>query len=178
MKLLETLVCRNKIEVLKIESKFDCCFSIDRLGRGGGLAVFWRSSSLVTLMGFSQNHVGMVIVGPDMFEWRLTGFYGFLGRRRRRESWNLIRALSRRSNLPWVCMGDFNDMLSVEDKWGNTDHPDALIQGFRDAIEDCQLTDIPLEGYPNTWERGRGHSKLGLGKVRQSFQYCFLALSF
>jgi len=61
-KLLETLVCRNKIEVLQIESKFDCYFSIDRLDRGGGLAVFWRSSSLVTLMGFSQNHVDRVIV--------------------------------------------------------------------------------------------------------------------
>jgi len=113
-----------------------------------------------------------------MFEWRLTGFYGFLERRRRRESWNLIRALSRRSNLSWVCIGDFNDMLSVEDKWGNTDHLDALIQWFREAIKDCQLTDIPLEGYPNTWERGRGHSNLGSGKVRQSFQYCFLVLSF
>jgi hypothetical protein len=77
-----------------------------------------------------------------------------------------------------VCIGDFNDMLSVEDKWGNTDHFDALIQWFREAIKDCQLTDIPLEGYPNTWERGRGHSNLGSGKVRQSFQYCFLVLSF
>ncbi|KAJ6888484.1 hypothetical protein NC652_029532 [Populus alba x Populus x berolinensis] len=70
-------------------------------------------------------------------EWRLTGFYGFPGRRRRRESWNLLRALSRRSNLP-------------------------------EAIEDCQLTDIPLEGYPNTWDRGRGHSKLGSGKCSTS----------
>ncbi|KAL9372525.1 hypothetical protein Peur_034769 [Populus x canadensis] len=52
-------------------------------------------------MGFSQNHMDMVIVGPDMFEWRLTGFYGFPGRRRLRESLNLLRALSRRSNLPW-----------------------------------------------------------------------------
>ncbi|KAJ6901616.1 hypothetical protein NC651_019402 [Populus alba x Populus x berolinensis] len=31
-----------------------------------------------------------------------------------------------------------------------------MIQGYRVAIEECQLTGIPLLGFPFTWERGRG----------------------
>ncbi|PNX65717.1 endonuclease/exonuclease/phosphatase family protein, partial [Trifolium pratense] len=28
--------------------------------------------------------------------------------------------------------------------------------GFRQAISDCDLSDIPLEGYPFTWIKSRG----------------------
>ncbi|KAJ6908857.1 hypothetical protein NC652_019960 [Populus alba x Populus x berolinensis] len=68
----------------------------------------------------------------------------------------LRRAFIRRSDLSWLCMGDFNDLQSVDDKRGLHDHPHALIQGYRVAIEECQLTGIPLLAFPFTWERGRG----------------------
>ncbi|KAI4351428.1 hypothetical protein L6164_005797 [Bauhinia variegata] len=42
------------------------------------------------------------------------------------------------------------------DKLGRVEHPQWLIHGFRDAITDCNLIDIPLEGYPYTWSRSRG----------------------
>ncbi|KAJ6986604.1 hypothetical protein NC653_019970 [Populus alba x Populus x berolinensis] len=72
-------------------------------------------------------------------------------------SWNILRrAFIRRSDLSWLCMGDFNDLQSVDDKRGLHDHPHALIQGYRVAIEECQLTGIPLLAFPFTWERGRG----------------------
>jgi hypothetical protein len=73
-----------------------------------------------------------------------------------RELWNLLRALSIRSNLPWVCIGDFNDLLQLEDKKGDNPHLLSLLQGFRNIVEDCNLIDISLMGYPFTWERGRG----------------------
>jgi hypothetical protein len=73
-----------------------------------------------------------------------------------RELWNLLRALSIRSNLPWVCIGDFNDLLQLEDKKGDNPHLLSLLQGFRNIVEDCNLIDISLMGYPFTWERGKG----------------------
>lgn len=119
--------------------------------------MFWKNSSRVSLSGFSQNHVDLIISEEDLFEWRFTGFYGLPARSRRRESWNLLRrAFIRRSDLSWLCMGDYNDLQSVDDKRGHHDHPHALIQGYRVAIEECQLTGIPLLGFPFTWERGRG----------------------
>ena len=49
-------------------------------------------------------------------------------------------------------------MLSLEDKKGQIPHPDWLISGFKEVIDDCNLHEIPLHGYPYTWERGRGSS--------------------
>ena len=31
-----------------------------------------------------------------------------------------------------------------------------LFKGFKEVVIDCGLMDIPLEGYPFTWERGKG----------------------
>lgn len=60
------------------------------------------------------------------------------------------------SDLPWCVIGDFNDMLSSEDKRGIHDHPEWCIRGFRSVVIDSGLVDIPLEGYPFTWWKSRG----------------------
>ncbi|KAI5583896.1 hypothetical protein BDE02_06G046900, partial [Populus trichocarpa] len=142
--LSENLVDANRIDSLRVDIKYDWCFMMDRMGRGRGLAVFWKNLELVSLLGYSNNHVDMSVVGVDKFKWRFTCFYGFPERHKRRESWNLLRALSCRSTLPWVCIGDYNDLL-----WG-------FILGFREAIMDCKSRDLPLIGYPYTWGKGCG----------------------
>ena len=55
-------------------------------------------------------------------------------------------------------MGDFNDIVYNEEKRGSVPHLPWLIRGFCEAISDCQLQDLPLKGYPFTWEGGRGSS--------------------
>lgn len=44
----------------------------------------------------------------------------------------------------------------VEDKKGRVDHPSWLIDGFRNVVNECNLIDLPLVGYPFTWSRSRG----------------------
>ncbi|XP_058726978.1 uncharacterized protein LOC131598384 [Vicia villosa] len=39
-------------------------------------------------------------------------------------------------------------------------HPNWLCTGFQDVLGDCDLTDIPLEGYPFTWTKSRGTSHM------------------
>ncbi|KAH9790374.1 reverse transcriptase domain-containing protein [Citrus sinensis] len=88
--------------------------------------------------------------------WRVTGFYGYPESSRRRESWHLLRRLASFSTLPWVCIGDFNDLLDSSEKNGSRPHAAWKIQGFRSAISDAGLSDLGMIGYQFTWERGRG----------------------
>jgi hypothetical protein len=60
------------------------------------------------------------------------------------------------SPLSWCVIGDFNDLLSQADKKGRLPHPNWLCTGFRSAVNDCDLTDIQLEGYPFTWIKSSG----------------------
>lgn len=92
----------------------------------------------------------------DGIVFRVTGLYEEPGRRKRAETWSLIRMLSSHNTLPWCLIGDMNNVLSQTDKQGGRPYPRQLIQGFRYVIEDCSLSDMDLIGYPFTWERGSG----------------------
>jgi hypothetical protein len=149
----------NKIEELKYVLGFDFCFTVDRVGRGGGVAIFWKNSLKCNITNYSLNHIDIEIVDALNGNWRITGFYGFPEGGRRRASWNFLRHLSQISQLPWCIIGDFNDILSSEEKRGRTDRPEWLIQGFRDAVTDAGLVDIGLTGYPFTWFKSLGTAR-------------------
>ncbi|PNX68166.1 endonuclease/exonuclease/phosphatase family protein, partial [Trifolium pratense] len=91
--------------------------------------------------------------------WRLTGFYGYPEGSRRRDSWNLLRQLSQRSNLPWCVIGDFNDILSSDEKKGRADRANWLINGFREAVGDAGLFDLFMHGYQFTWFKSLGTNR-------------------
>ncbi|CAJ2643989.1 unnamed protein product [Trifolium pratense] len=92
-------------------------------------------------------------------KWRLTGFYGYPEGSRRRDSWNFLRQLSQISNLPWCIIGDFNDILSSDEKKGRTDRANWLIHGFREAVSDAGLVDLTMENYQFTWFKSLGTAR-------------------
>ena len=92
--------------------------------------LIWSSSFDCSLLNFSNNHVDFIINKNQPSSWRLSCYYGFPERVRRRESWDLLRHLSTLSNLSWFIFGDFNDLLTVDDKFGVVPHPQWLFQGF------------------------------------------------
>lgn len=117
--LSETLVDNNVVDNLAPKFGFTSHVSVARVGRGGGLAVMWRRNLKCSVIDSSQNHVNLVMMEGNAPSWRLTCFYGYPERTRRRDSWNFIRQLASQSHLPWCVFGDFNDRsLSVSKSQG------------------------------------------------------------
>ncbi|KAB2071547.1 hypothetical protein ES319_A08G229700v1, partial [Gossypium barbadense] len=85
------------------------------------------------------------------------------------ESWDLLRSLAQHPILPWVCIGDFNHLLSVNDKWGGVEYPTRWLNGFRDCIMDCHLSKPQLVGSEFTWERGRGADSFVMERLDRAF---------
>lgn len=135
--LFETLVHANKIEELKRKINFHGCFAVDRDGRRGGVTGLWKENFNCRITSYSLNYIDMEVIDDIKGVWRLTGFYGFSERDRRRDSWRLLRHLSSMSPIPWCIIGDFNYLLSIDDKYGRIKHPPCLLDGFRSAISDC-----------------------------------------
>ena len=50
--------------------------------------------------------------------WRITGFYENPITANLEHSWALLKHLSLKLNLPWLCMGDFNEIVKAEEKMG------------------------------------------------------------
>lgn len=153
---IETLALENKVEELRVKLGFDHCFSVDRIGRSGGLAIFWKNNFSREILSYSRNHIDVAVMVNNIQDWRLTCFYGYPERDRRAESWQLIRRLASLSSIPWCILGDFNDILFASDKKGHVPHPQHLFNGFQSTIKDCQLLELDLSVEIYTWEISRG----------------------
>lgn len=84
---------------------------------------------------------------------RFTGFYGEPITHKRFESWDLLRRLNRQFGLPWLCSGDFNEILRGSEKIGGSNRSHTQMQLFRDTIDECGFLDMGYKGHPFTWKK-------------------------
>jgi len=154
--LMETKVARSHAERLHVKLGFDGLFYVDNVGLSGGLALLWRRNCTARLLSFSRNHIDVEVTVQRLAAWRMTCFYGKPERSRRRESWDLLSTLAHHSSLPWVVVGDFNDLLFQSEKREGNPHPASLLCGFGETVDACGLVQLPMRGYQFTWEKGRG----------------------
>ncbi|CAM9000895.1 unnamed protein product [Rhodiola kirilowii] len=138
---------------VKMELGFQNCFVVGREGLSGGMAVLWNSEAELEIISFSKSHVNAVLQGKDKF--RLTLFYGEPVCSNRKRSWELLSRLCMQSDLPWVVMGDFNEIVCLKEVWGRGGHSNWQINNFRQALDDCQLSDLGFIGSPFTYSNRR-----------------------
>lgn len=95
-----------------------------------------------------------MVVDPDSGadQWRFTGFYGEARRENRHRSWELMNFLNNQSNAPWLCAGDFNEILDASEQFGGAQRPERQMDGFRDAVSACGFFDLGFTGLSYTWD--------------------------
>ena len=62
------------------------------------------------------------------------------------KAWNLLRHIARMEPMPWVCLGDFNEILSVDEKYRRRRHQRGLMENFQKTLEACGLSDLGYKG--------------------------------
>ena len=67
-----------------------------------------------------------------------------------------MRHLWGRASIPWVCLGDFNEILSSNERNGRIPKPLWPIQDFQTTLLHYGLVDLGFQGYRYTW-RNRRH---------------------
>jgi hypothetical protein len=93
-----------------------------------------------------------VIQSPDsQVKWKFTGLYGHPEVNKRHETWSLLKKLARLDPLPWLCVGDFNEVLTQTEKWGGRGRLDKQMVDFQQALEYCELFDMGYRGPKYTW---------------------------
>jgi hypothetical protein len=58
-------------------------------------------------------------------------------------------------NGPWLCAGNFNEILTSTEKFGRRRRPRYLKENFRTTLEYCGLFEIPCRGSVFTWNNGK-----------------------
>ena len=138
---------------------FTNCFTVDRRGLGGGLALQWNDETIVEIKSYSKHHIDVIVHVENGCYWRCTGIYGHPEIDQKHHTWMLLQRLVGLSSLPWLCFGNFNEILHLSEKTGN-DKSVLAVNEFREALKFCGLNDLGYKGYPYTWSNRRFGSQM------------------
>ena len=127
-------------------------------GTAGGILVFWDTRK----MEMVESEIGHFSVTcmfknvEDGFRWAFTGVYGPVKRNKREMFWEEMGALKGLWEGPWCIGGDFNVVLSPNERnlGGGLTHP---MRRFTEVVNELGLRDLPLQGGPFTWRGGNGN---------------------
>ena len=77
--------------------------------------------------------------------WRFTRFYGHPETNKREETWTLLESLKHNNQIPWFCIGDFNEITSSENAGGNIRHAKQMDRFCR-VIQHFAFLDLGFVG--------------------------------
>jgi hypothetical protein len=112
----------------------------------GGIAVFWWRGINVSLRGLSQYYIDVDVKEDDGIAWRFTGVYGEAQSQLKHRTWQQLKALHVDPVQPWLCVGDFNDILFSHEKEGGRQRSQQCMDRFRETLEHCHLRDLGMKG--------------------------------
>jgi hypothetical protein len=158
--LLETHVELFPAEMLRRQLRMDFKEVVVSDGRSGGLIIFWKKEVVLSVRDKTENFIDVFIGAGQDNIWRFTGMYGEPRWENKHLTWQRLRYLSLISDMPWLVMGDLNDILYQFEKEGGRTRAVNCMQAFRDAIDDCNLTDMGYIGDKFTWQRGNIRERL------------------
>lgn len=168
--LSETLAHPALLKSLRGKMGFAGCVCVPMERNSRGLGVFWSYSLQVNLRHYSYHHIDAEVLVPNMAEsWHFTCLYGYARAEDKIHTWNLMRTLGRQSPLPWLVVGDVNEVLCSEEKFGGLRRQDGPMLRFREALVDCNLEDMGFIGSRFTWSNK--YTKEHLDRGLSSFDW-------
>jgi hypothetical protein len=162
--LSETKMSEEEMDRFRWQLDMPHMIAVDCKGRSGGLALFWRRGVDVRLRWKGRYHIDVDVIEENGTKWRFTGIYGESKSGHKENTWKLLRTLHHQGDLPWLCMGDFNEVLFAHEKEGGSSRAPGCMEAFRRALEDAKLSDLGFVGDPFTW---RNNWHLAQGYVRE-----------
>lgn len=147
-------------ESLKRRLKMDHKEVVESDGRSGGLLLLWKKEVVISLRHKTLNYIDAFVGSGQENMWRLTGMYGEARWRDKHLTWQRLRELRAVCDMPWMVLGDLNEIMYPFEKEGGNVRPERYMQAFRDAVQDCNLTDFGYVGDRYTWQRGNIRERL------------------
>ena len=100
----------------------------------GGLALFWKFEINLHIIDTSPSHID-VVINPGVDDtWQFIGFYENPMTANREHSWEMLKHLNLKLELPWLCVGDFNEIVRNKEKMGVALRKERHMVEFRDAL--------------------------------------------
>ncbi|XP_027171734.1 uncharacterized protein LOC113771340 [Coffea eugenioides] len=129
-----------------------CTHHVESMNRSGGMALMWKEEvkiKQVIKAAFTiEAHVEDRETKTTLW---FIGIYASCDNLIRKSQWKVVKDRKKLWGEKWIIAGDFNDILSNEEKWEGRWREENSFTDFNNFINDNQLVDIGFEGNPWTW---------------------------
>ncbi|KAK8292764.1 hypothetical protein V6Z11_D06G140800 [Gossypium hirsutum] len=158
--LCETKIHSNEFSRIRFMCRMEGCLAVSSEGKSGGMALLWRDGVGVTIQNYSKYHIDSLVCMEDGEKFRFTGFYGQTESSLRHQAWDMLRRVKSTVNEGWIVGGDFNAILNDAEKEGGRRKPRALVDEFKNILEELSLTDVRTCNGWFTWTNNREGNRL------------------
>jgi hypothetical protein len=108
--------------------------------------MFWNNETNIEILSYSQYHIDVRVMERGSEPWRLTCVYGEAQVAKCFKTRDMLKFIKSANPLPWMCIGDFNEVLFQHEHEGAAERSLAQIEGFWEAIDACELANLGFEG--------------------------------
>lgn len=150
---LETQINKQCVETLAGTLGFDRAYAMYSEGKSDDLGIFWNNDLDIQILGDSRYHIDVSVTGIGESPWRLTAVYGEAQTNQRFKTWDTLKNICGMSPLPWLCLGNFNEVLRSDKHVGVVHRTLLQMQVFQDTVDVCNLIDLGYSGSFWTWEK-------------------------
>lgn len=121
-------------------------------GFAGGIAIGWKESLVkINLLIRDFQFLDLQLLDANAFEWFFSPVYASYNDDLRKELWIKLQSIADSRQSRWLAAGDFNDILSQEEKKGGAPINVRKCNLFRERINNCDLMDMGYVGSRFTW---------------------------
>lgn len=129
--LMETKQKQKYMERKRQALQFDEAWYVVPIGKSGGLALWWKKEVAINIISSSKNIIHTKVESNNpTFPAFITFVYGPPVECERMLIWNQLRRIAQGMSSSWLYVGDFNELLSQQEKLGGNPHAFRRILNF------------------------------------------------
>ena len=128
----------------------------------------------IEVLAADQSHIDTLVKGGVSTDWwHLTCFYEAPKTSKRDKSLALLKVIRDRSTLPWLVIGNFNEITRDSQKEGGSSQPRWQMKIFTDTLNWCGLHDLGFVRPSFTWLYQRANR----GQIRERLDKALASLA-
>lgn len=154
--LCETKIKAPILQVKLLRLGFPSLCQVPLVGTKGGLVVAWKESVEVEPINLGRFQITCLVYSdPPHQPWMLSCIHGPSSWANKPGFWHNLQVIGNSFAGPWMLMGDFNAILSQQDKRGGRPFASSSTDPFFSFVHSFGLVDLGYEGNPFTWNNKR-----------------------